>query len=714
LKVLIETRGEGGYVIAPGSPDGCHPLTKPYERLDGQLTDIPTITGEERELLLNAARALNEYVEPKRVISGDSDASSDRPGDDFNTRASWEEILEPHGWEKAGERGDVTDWRRPGKEIGISATTNHAGTDLFYNFSTNGHPFEAGTVYTKFAAYTFLEHGEDFSAAASQLATEGYGTGDHGWPDYSDLPLLLPKAPPLEPDLLPEALRDWTTDVAERMQVPLEMVAVPLVIGLASVVGRRLGIHPKRHDDWLVVPNLYGAVIARPGMLKTPALTQALRPIEILSQKATKEHRKSMTEYDATQAVREVQVKVIKDQMRKVAQGKSKNSLDTLKNELVELQAGVTADLPVERRYKTNDPTVEKLAELMEENPRGLLLTRDELSGWLRTLEKFGREGDREFYMEAWNGTGSFTVDRIGRGTRHIPALCLSMVGGIQPGKLESYVAEAIQGGWGDDGLLQRLQLLVYPETPPRWRNVDRKPNVEAFDRAFKVYQRLDKLNPMSVGAEVDLSDSNPVGALRFSTEAQDFFDRWLGKLQNRLLSGEIESPAFESHLAKYRSLMPSLALLFHLVDRTDGEAQPWHSNNGPVLHDRDGGFQTEEGSSNDMEGDPVSLNAAEKAADWCELLEAHARKVYAGAIRPDLQAAHALKAKIGRGKIKDGHTVREISRSQWSFLTTTQLVRGGLDILQECGWLKVETIPTEGRSSDVVRLNPNLKGIGK
>ena len=153
----------------------------------------------------------------------------------------------------------VTDWRRPGKEIGISATTNHAGTDLFYNFSTNSHPFEAGTVYTKFAAYTFLEHGEDFSAAASQLATEGYGTGDHGWPDYSDLPLLLPKAPPLEPDLLPEALRDWTTDVAERMQVPLEMVAVPLVIGLASVVGRRLGIHPKRHDDWLVVPNLYGA-----------------------------------------------------------------------------------------------------------------------------------------------------------------------------------------------------------------------------------------------------------------------------------------------------------------------------------------------------------------------------------------------------------------------------------------------------------------------
>jgi len=127
LKVLIETRGEGGYVVAPGSPKKCHRLKKSYKLLEGNLTEIPTITSEERELLLSAARALNEHIESKRIISGNSDASGNRPGDDFNARASWEEILEPHDWEKAGERGEVTDWRRPGKEIGISATTNFAG-----------------------------------------------------------------------------------------------------------------------------------------------------------------------------------------------------------------------------------------------------------------------------------------------------------------------------------------------------------------------------------------------------------------------------------------------------------------------------------------------------------------------------------------------------------------------------------------------------------
>jgi len=202
LKVLIETRGEGGYVIAPGSPKTCHPLKKCYKRLKGQLTEIPTITGEERELLLSAARALNEHIEPKRLILGNSDASGNRPGDNFNARASWEEILEPHDWEKAGERDEVTDWRRPGKGIGISATTNHAGMDLFYNFSTNGHPFKAETGYTKFAAYTLLNHDGDFSAAAAELAVKGYGTICLGCSSEEFLELQIPPKEPLVKGLL--------------------------------------------------------------------------------------------------------------------------------------------------------------------------------------------------------------------------------------------------------------------------------------------------------------------------------------------------------------------------------------------------------------------------------------------------------------------------------------------------------------------------------
>jgi len=176
-RVLIETRGEGGYVIAPGSPADCHELKLPYELLgDGDLTKIPTVRGEERELLLAAARALSEYVQPSRIISVPFGITSGgRPGDHFNGRADWMDILIPHGWEKVGGSEGTTYWRRPGKEEpGISATTNFGGGNLLYVFSTNAAPFESGRGYSKFAAYTFLEHSGDFKAAASDLAAKGY------------------------------------------------------------------------------------------------------------------------------------------------------------------------------------------------------------------------------------------------------------------------------------------------------------------------------------------------------------------------------------------------------------------------------------------------------------------------------------------------------------------------------------------------------------
>ena len=215
-KTIIETRGEGGYVIAPGSPKACHPQKKPYKLVKSDLAKTPPITSEGRELLLSAAQALNEYIEPKRVISGNSDKSGNRPGDDFNRRASWEEIFEPHGWKKAGGRGGVTYWRRPGKETGISATTNHAGMDLFYNFSTNGHPFEAGKAYAKFAAYAFLNHKGDFSKTATDLAGKGYGAkvAHLGWSTEKFLQRQIPPKEPLVKDLLHR--RDLVTCAGRR------------------------------------------------------------------------------------------------------------------------------------------------------------------------------------------------------------------------------------------------------------------------------------------------------------------------------------------------------------------------------------------------------------------------------------------------------------------------------------------------------------------
>ena len=121
------------------------------------------------------------------------------------------------------------------------------------------------------------------------------------------------------------------------------------------------------------------------------------------------------------------------------------------------------ADRAAPPRLVVNDVTVEKLGELLNENPRGLLLVRDELHGALSRLDREDYQSERAFYLEAYNGDGSFTFDRIGRGTIHIPCCTLSMIGGIQPSRVSSLVAEAAKGG-GSDGLLQRFQLAVWPD----------------------------------------------------------------------------------------------------------------------------------------------------------------------------------------------------------------------------------------------------------
>jgi hypothetical protein len=132
-------------------------------------------------MLLSAARSFNKYVKPERIISsssghGGSRINGERPGDVFNRHADWWDILGPHGWTRVGERGEVTLWKRPGKcEQGCSATTNYAGSEMLYVFSSNAWPFEPEKAYSKFAAYAWLEYGGDFSAAARALATLGFG-----------------------------------------------------------------------------------------------------------------------------------------------------------------------------------------------------------------------------------------------------------------------------------------------------------------------------------------------------------------------------------------------------------------------------------------------------------------------------------------------------------------------------------------------------------
>ena len=120
---------------------------------------------------------------------------------------------------------------------------------------------------------------------------------------------------------------------------------------------------------------------------------------------------------------------------------------------------------------------IEKLGELLQKNTKGLLVHRDEIVGLLASWDRAGHEGDRAFFLEAWNGNEAFDTDRIGRGSIFIPNLCLSLFGGIQPDKLTGYLEQA-SDALANDGMLQRFQVLVYPN-PVKWEYRDEIPIVK-------------------------------------------------------------------------------------------------------------------------------------------------------------------------------------------------------------------------------------------
>ncbi len=513
---------------------------------------------------------------------------------------------------------------------------------------------------------------------------------DH-WSEEKRIPWPQPQALPepgapltLSKEWLPEAVAAWAWDTADRAAAPIEFAAVPLIVALGAVLGRRVALAPKAHDDWSEFANLWAAIIGAPGSMKSPMANAALAfPRRLESAKEDEWTRSERPRIEERIARFEAKVSVGERVLRK-GEG-SPAEVAEARRGLTAAEAELRAGAP---RLTTSDATVEKLGELLANNPRGLLLTRDELAGWLRTLDRESRSGEREAWLELWSGKEPLRVDRIGRGSISIPPSCVSMVGGIQPGKLRRYVEEAASGGSGADGLLQRFGLLVWPELP-EFELIDREPDHEAEQRLTRIFQSLDRPGVAELigGPFVSFvspsvgGDTKPV-VLRFDPEAQRLATDWLEENGRRArLEGRDGSEVLAAWLAKRAKTFVALSLIFHAVEVLDG----------PVS------------------SGPVSIRAARWAAAWCDLLETHVRKVYGQHADPQQARAAALANKILCHAVCDGVTLRDVYRHRWSHLATPEAVHQAIETLADLGWCRLEDLSTGGRPSLVVRINPKV-----
>ncbi len=519
---------------------------------------------------------------------------------------------------------------------------------------------------------------------AQAPSTAGLDAGT-AWPEPKPIQAALHPVPAFDPDtLLPEALRGWIMDEADRMPCPPDFIAVGALVALGAIIGARCAIKPKSRDSWLIVPNLWGGIVGLPSAKKSPAIGAALKPLDRLIARAMEAHRADVEAFDSEKTVFEAKKEAIEHRIKAAAKDAKKGDLDGIAREL-QGHRQQAPEAPILRRYKSNDTTVEKLGELLRENPSGLLVMRDELVGLIASWDKEGREGERALYLEAWNGNASFDTDRIGRGSIFIPNLCVSIFGGIQPDKLTGYLEQAANA-LANDGMLQRFQLLVFPDHRA-WEWRDRIPAKEARDRAFAVFDLLADFDPVAWGA-APVDDFAKFPYFRFDEAAQEIFIEWSGDLHRTRLPAE-DHPIIAQHLAKFDKLFPALALILHLTDC----------------------------AASGQRG-PVTAAAALRAAAWCDYLEAHSRRCYGLLTDDGLRAAQALADKVRQGKLIDGFTARDVRRNQWRNLTSDEAVQAALDWLEDEDWLRADEVggagPGTGRRTWRYFINPKTAKAAK
>jgi hypothetical protein len=467
------------------------------------------------------------------------------------------------------------------------------------------------------------------------------------WAQPQPLPNSLRKVKALDVDCLPSTIRGAVSDIAERLTCPVDYVATSLLVGAGAIVGNRIGILPKQHDDtWEVYPSFWGGIVGPPGSMKTPAQQETMKPLRHIEEQAG-------IAYDAAAASYQAAKKQYDKDLAAFKTGK----LTTMPAEPVE---------PKKPRLIVNDTTYQALGEILAANPRGVLVHGDELSGLLQSLDTSGQEAARGFYLSAWDGSGSYTFDRIGRGSIRLTHYALSVFGGFQPDKIKHYVQMAQSGSSQNDGLLQRFQLLVWPELSAESDLVDRSPDKAA----------LAVMNSAMLGLRNSAKNApaNKYGSclLHFDCEAQASFNQWYG-LNEKMLRKDI-GPAEQSHFAKYRSLVPGLALLFHLLEGHD---------------------------------DAVCGHCLTGALKFAAYLKSHAMRVYGAVHSVDGTSAQALVGRLLKGELTSGFTLRSVYTKGWRDLSDQKKVKLGLDQLVELGWLRERDVATGGRGKIEYDINP-------
>jgi hypothetical protein len=332
-------------------------------------------------------------------------------------------------------------------------------------------------------------------------------------------PWLQRRHPSLPLGILPPIIEEYALSQADIMGVDPGGLAAAAIAVCAAATPDSITLKMKRHDDWTESPRLWVALVGNPSAKKSPIISAATRALRSLDDELVGKY---------------LQEKRVWDGLDKA--GKAANRA------------------PLQIRTRIEDVTVEAAQEVLKDSPEGVLLIRDELSGWFGSMERYGTgkgaSADRSFWLTAYNG-GSYSVNRVGRGVVSIPNLSVSMLGGVQPDAIKRIAADS-----ADDGLLQRL-FPICMGTATVGRDV---PPAAAVGQYGGMVRDLYKTRRPLMGG---LSETS----LKFDAAGHDLRQELAEKHHDMSTGWEILNKKLASHIGKYDGLFGRLCITFHCID---------------------------------------------------------------------------------------------------------------------------------------------------
>ena len=701
-KTILEFRAsrpnKGRQDVLPPSlhPSGkrykLHNAEKGIQPLPAQLLDIWRNFADYEPALV-ALDPTAPLQQPRQVRKGKaSTPSADSVIEAYNGAHSLPEVLEQYGYKQAGHRrytkpdgkhdGGIVLFDSP--QRGWVAFVHHAGHEL------------AQQTADAFAFFCLHEHSND-KAKATRAAAELLGIAHEAhtrpakptnkpqdnddnadadtWPDILPPPEQQPwLAPELDPELLPDkhgARRYVVNAAAQIKDAPLQMVACSLLVGLSTVVANKVRVKvASKHEKHLIPPNLWGAVCAHSSAAKTPCIKAGLAPLLALD--SYHAQRTAETAQQLAVDIRSAQAnaRAAEKALDRAAEKNDSSEQAEAEQRLLQAQMQLTelAEQLHARCYLVNDVTPQRLVEMFAEQNYARLIFRDELAGLLMQFDESHFTGSKQLFLEAWNGWGRYTVRRK-IGDIHAEQLTLSLVGGITPEGLQEYVS---QRGNSADGFLQRVQLFVLSSNKPRQRQ-DLPTDTEAENAIMKLFADLDKATPEQLRTA-----KTPLGrdVVTLTADATRAALDVLTTLDSAVAQLAATQEDLESHLVKYEALLYKLAYLLHLLN---------------------GGL-----------GKPIDVESIELAAAWLAYLEPHAMRLY-GVSEAEDKLVAKLDKLIADGVVHDGMKFSQAYRKLKANTPREQL-EPAFATLAARNILRIETVHTGKRPSEVLRLHPELR----